>query len=87
MQHTLTREPAGSSWTSRRGRIDAAFLREHLPPPSADVLTSSLSAAHPGHVYDALSGARTEPALTGLLAGMGYSASQVVKFSSGTALE
>ena len=78
VHHTLTREPEGSDWTGRRGRIDAALLHEQLPPPSDDVL---IFVCGPPAMYDALSGPRTEPeALTGLLADMGYSAEQVVKF-------
>lgn len=36
--HTLTREPTGSSWTGRRGRIDQRLIQEWVPPPSASVL-------------------------------------------------
>jgi ferredoxin-NADP reductase len=34
---TLTREPASSSWSGRRGRVDAALLAEKAPPSSAAV--------------------------------------------------
>jgi cytochrome-b5 reductase len=77
VHHTLTREPEGSGWTGRRGRIDAAMLRAHLPPPSDDVL---IFVCGPPAMYDLLSGPRTDKALTGLLAEMGYSARHVVKF-------
>lgn len=77
VHHTLTREPTGTGWTGRRGRIDEALLREHLPPPSDDVL---IFVCGPPDMYDALCGARTDEGLSGLLADMGYAAEQVVKF-------
>jgi len=77
VHHTLTREPAGTGWMGRHGRIDAALLREFLPPPSDDVL---IFVCGPPAMYDTLSGPRTDQALTGLLAEMGYSAEQVEKF-------
>ena len=77
VRHTLTREPTGTGWTGRRGRIDEALLREHLPPPSDDVL---IFVCGPPDMYDALCGARTDEGLSGLLADMGYAAEQVVKF-------
>ena len=79
VRHTLTREPeAGSGWTGRRGRIDAALLREHLPPPTEeDVL---IFVCGPPAFYESLSGPRTDEGLSGLLAEMGYAANQVVKF-------
>ena len=47
------------------------------PPPSDDVL---IFVCGPPAMYDLLSGPRTDKALTGLLAEMGYSARHVVKF-------
>ena len=78
VHHTLTREPEGTGWMGRRGRIDAQLLREQLPPPTDDVL---IFVCGPPAMYDSLCGPRTEPeALTGLLAEMGYAAEQVIKF-------
>ena len=77
VQHTLTREPADSGWAGRRGRIDAALLREALPPPSDEVL---LFVCGPPSMYDTLAGPRTDKALSGVLAELGYSARNVVKF-------
>ena len=74
--HTLTRDPIGSSWSGYRGRIDRAFLQQHLPPPSSDVL---IFVCGPPSMYEALSGARGDKALSGTLADLGYSAAQVVK--------
>lgn len=75
--HTLSREPAGTGWLGRNGRIDEALLREQLPPPSDDVL---VFVCGPPPMYDALCGPRTDKELTGLLAEMGYRAELVVKF-------
>ena len=77
VHHTLTREPVDSGWTGRRGRIDERLLHELLPPPSDDLL---IFVCGPPSMYESLSGARTDMELTGLLADMGYSAEQVVKF-------
>ena len=77
VHHTLTREPEGSGWLGRRGRIDAHLLHEQLPPPSESVL---IFVCGPPAFYDALCGPRTDEALSGTLAEMGYSAEQVVKF-------
>lgn len=75
--HTLTREPSASGWSGHRGRIDSAFLREHLPRPHTNV---QIFVCGPPSMYESLSGARAEKALTGVLAELGYSAAQVVKF-------
>ena len=77
VQNTLTREPEGTGWFGRRGRIDATLLREYLPPPSEDVL---IFVCGPPAMYDTLSGPRGEEGLSGLLAEMGYHPRQVVKF-------
>lgn len=77
VHHTLTREPEGTGWTGRRGRIDAALLSEHLPPPSEDVL---IFVCGPPQMYDTLCGPRTDEQLSGLLAQMGYRADQICKF-------
>ena len=34
--HTLTREPEGSPWGGRRGRIDRQLIEETMPSPSDD---------------------------------------------------
>ena len=75
--HTLTREPADSAWTGTRGRIGRELIEKHMPPPGEDSL---IFVCGPPAMYDSLSGPRGEKELTGVLADIGYSASQVVKF-------
>jgi len=75
--HTLTRERSGSGWTGHRGRIDEAFLKTYLPRPVSDV---KIFVCGPPSMYESLSGPRTEKALAGTLAALGYSAEQVTKF-------
>lgn len=75
--HTLTREPPGSSWAGRRGRVDRSLLQQLLPAPSDDVL---IFVCGPPSMYETLSGPRNDKALSGVLAELGYSAKQVVKF-------
>jgi cytochrome-b5 reductase len=75
--HTLTREPEGSGWQGRRGRIDRALLQELIPPPSEDV---AVFVCGPAGMYTYVSGPRGEEGLQGVLADMGYAPSQVVKF-------
>jgi cytochrome-b5 reductase len=77
--HVLSDEPAGSAWKGERGFIDAGLIATHLPGPELgdDVL---IFVCGPPPMYDALCGPRTAPELTGVLAKMGYKASQVFKF-------
>ena len=51
--HTLTREPPGSGWTGRRGRIDQSLIQEWVPPPSASVL---VFVCGPDGMYEAFTG-------------------------------
>ena len=74
---TLTREPAGSAWAGRRGRVDARLVSEYVAPPHADV---KVFVCGPPGMYEALAGPRDDPALAGLLRDLGYAADQVVKF-------
>jgi len=75
--HTLTREPAGSAWAGKRGRINKPMLHSLLPPPSDDVL---VFVCGPPAMYADLCGPRGEKPLTGALKELGYRARQVVKF-------
>ena len=73
--HTLTREPAESGWSGRRGRIDRALLNATVPEPSESVL---IFVCGPDGMYEAYSGPR-RGAYGGLLQQMGYRSDQVVK--------
>ena len=75
--HVLSAEPPDSSWEGERGLISERLVAATMPAPADDCL---LFVCGPPEMYEALCGPRTEPALTGLLADMGYSAEQVVKF-------
>ena len=73
--HTLTREPEGSGWGGRRGRIDRALIEQHVPSPSSSLLI--FVCGTPG-MYDSFSGPR-RGAFGGLLQEMGYAEAQVIK--------
>ena len=75
MTHTLTREPEGSSWDGRRGRIDRALLQETLPAVSESAL---IFVCGPDDMYKTFSGPR-RGAYGGLLQEMGYPEEKVVK--------
>lgn len=75
--HVLSDEPAGSSWSGKRGFIDRDLIEATMPKPSEDCV---LFMCGPPPMYDALCGPRTDKELTGLLADMGYKAEQVYKF-------
>ena len=75
--HILSREPEDSSWKGLRGRVDQDLIEQHAPPPTDDVL---IFVCGPPQMYVDLCGGRGEKELTGVLADLGYSAEQVVKF-------
>ena len=77
-KHVLSKEPEESSWTGARGLISRALIEEHIPSPADDVV---IFVCGPPGMYESLCGPRNEPQeLKGILAEMGYTAAQVVKF-------
>ena len=79
MIHSLSREPVGSRWHGRRGRVDKELLLEYAPPPSAGAEVIFFVCG-PLSMYDDFCGQRGETELSGHLKDLGYDASQVVKF-------
>ena len=77
--HSLSREPVGSRWHGRRGRVDKELLLEYAPPPSAGAEVIFFVCGPLG-MYDDFCGQRGEKELSGHLKNLGYDASQVVKF-------
>eukprot|EP00814_Leptocylindrus_danicus_P021724 CAMPEP_0116030662 /NCGR_PEP_ID=MMETSP0321-20121206/16996_1 /TAXON_ID=163516 /ORGANISM="Leptocylindrus danicus var. danicus, Strain B650" /LENGTH=305 /DNA_ID=CAMNT_0003505527 /DNA_START=65 /DNA_END=982 /DNA_ORIENTATION=- len=79
LTHVLSDEPEDSSWAGKKGFINKDLIAEHLPPPSEgdNVI---IFVCGPPPMYNALCGPRDEKELTGVLAEMGYEASQVYKF-------
>lgn len=79
--HVLSHEPKDdSSWTGMRGHINKELIEKYVPDPSVgdDLL---IFVCGPPPMYDALCGPREEQdEIKGLLAEMGYKASQVFKF-------
>jgi cytochrome-b5 reductase len=78
--HVLSHEPEDSSWTGMRGNINEELLKKYVPEPSVgeDLM---IFICGPPPMYDALCGPRGEPdEIKGVLAEMGYQASQVCKF-------
>jgi cytochrome-b5 reductase len=78
--HVLSHEPEDSSWTGMRGHINKELIQKYVPDPSVgdDLM---IFVCGPPAMYDALCGPREEQDETkGLLAEMGYKASQVCKF-------
>ena len=77
-KHVLSEEPDGSPWLGARGLISCALIDEHIPAPTDDVV---IFVCGPPGMYESLCGPRNEPQeLKGILAEMGYTAAQVVKF-------
>ena len=78
--HVLSHEPEDSSWTGRRGHINKELIEKYVPDPSAgDDLMIFICGPPP--MYNALCGPREEQdEIKGVLAEMGYKASQVYKF-------
>jgi cytochrome-b5 reductase len=77
-KHVLSAEPDGSPWTGARGLITRELIEAHLPAPTDDVV---IFVCGPPGMYESLCGPRNEPQeLKGVLAEMGYTAAQVVKF-------
>ena len=76
--HVLSEEPDGSPWTGARGLITRELIEAHLPAPTDDVV---IFVCGPPGMYESLCGPRNEPQeLKGILAEIGYTAAQVVKF-------
>jgi cytochrome-b5 reductase len=75
--HVLSREPERSAWAGERGRIDRRRILASLPPPGDGTL---IFVCGPPAMYDTMTGPRHDKELTGLLAEMGYTAAEVVKF-------
>jgi cytochrome-b5 reductase len=78
--HVLSHEPEDSSWTGMRGFINKDLIQKYAPEPSVgdDLM---ILVCGPPPMYDALCGPREEQdEIKGLLAEMGYKASQVYKF-------
>ena len=76
--HILSDEPQESTWKGERGILDQALLHAYLPPPDDDVI---ILVCGPPPMYEALCGPRGEQdEIKGVLAEMGYKASQVFKF-------
>jgi cytochrome-b5 reductase len=78
--HILSQEPDDSSWTGMRGHINKELVEKYVPDPSVgdDLM---IFVCGPPPMYDALCGPRGEQdEIKGLLAEMGYKASQVYKF-------
>jgi cytochrome-b5 reductase len=76
--HVLSEQPDDSSWTGARGLITRALIEEYIPAPTDDVV---IFVCGPPGMYESLCGPRNEPQeLKGILAEMGYTAEQVVKF-------
>ena len=83
--HVLSDEPPRSRWRGARGMIDRALIAAHCAPaidprtgaPAADV---KVFVCGPPPMYAALCGARDDPEVSGVLAEMGYTSEQVVKF-------
>ena len=77
-KHVLSEEPDGSPWPGARGLITRELIEEHIPAPTEDVV---IFVCGPPGMYESLCGPRNEPQeLKGILAEMGYTAEQVVKF-------
>ena len=77
-EHVLSEEPDGSPWPGARGLITRKLIEAHLPAPTDDVV---IFVCGPPGMYESLCGPRNEPQeLKGILAEMGYTAAQVVKF-------
>ena len=77
--HSLSREPVGSRWHGRRGRVDKELLLEYAPPPSEGEKGHLFCLRTARHVRR-LCGQRGDKELSGHLKELGYDASQVVKF-------
>jgi len=75
--HVLSGEPQDSAWTGERGFITEDLMAKHFPGPKEDL---NIFVCGPPPMYNALCGAREEAELSGVLAGMGYTAEQVTKF-------
>ena len=76
--HLLSEEPESSAWAGARGYITRELIEANLPAPSEDC---TIFVCGPPGMYDSLCGPRNEPEeLKGILAEMGYTAAQVVKF-------
>ena len=76
--HVLSHEDEGSTWKGERGFITREHIAARCAPPSDP--STLIFVCGPPDMYAALCGARGEDELSGVLAEMGYSKEQVVKF-------
>jgi len=77
--HVLSHEPTDSKWNDGvRGFIDNDLIAKHFPPPSDE--KTVIFVCGPPIMYDIMCGPRTDAELSGVLAEMGYTQTQVYKF-------
>lgn len=78
VNHVLSDE-SSPAWTGLKGHIDETLIARHMPDPNDE--RAMIFVCGPPPMYQALCGPRDEPdQLSGILADMGYNASQVYKF-------
>ncbi len=75
----LSHEPEDSDYTGERGFIDKEKIQKYFPPASLgdDVI---IFVCGPPIMYEILCGPRNEKEVSGVLAELGYTSSQVFKF-------
>jgi len=74
----LSHEPEDSDWKGKRGFINKEIVEEFFPKPSDS--NFQIWICGPPPMYNALTGPRDNPEVSGLLGEMGYSPEQVYKF-------
>jgi cytochrome-b5 reductase len=74
----LSEEPADSDWKGARGFPNKELIAKHLPGPDEEDIQIFICGPPP--MYTALTGAREDKELGGLLKEMGYKTEQVYKF-------
>jgi cytochrome-b5 reductase len=77
--HCLSDEPADSAWTGHRGFISKNLVETSLAS-SKEGNKVIIFVCGPPPLYNVFCGPREDKALSGMLADLGYDASQVVKF-------
>ena len=79
VKHVLSDEPKKSNWDGERGYITAELIKSNFPPPSLndDII---IFVCGPPPMMKAICGPREDKEVTGILAELGYSSSQVFKF-------
>jgi cytochrome-b5 reductase len=73
----LSEEPEGSDWKGARGFPDKDLLAKYLPKPDEEDI--QIFVCGPPPMYKALSGAKKDKELSGLLEEMGFTMEQVYK--------